>query len=282
MRNASAKLFLACALFFLCATLITTALIAGIARSITPAQAAAEETAAESCAGYVAVAPSNILNSFDEASASANGTGTQPLVPTSPSAQDPSSTFDCSSLVPVLLQYPDMPAGCEIYSLAAVLQALGFDADPHDIARDHVPYTALDGNYATAYSGSPYRDGEGLPPAIVRAGNSYLESSGSPFRFFDATNAPFEDLLALADRGLPVLVWTTMGMADPGFAAPLPSYTFYPLEHCVVLQGSGPDGTVRLMDPQAGSLTVDAAQFSYLYEQCGSMAVTLGCSHERS
>lgn len=125
MRNTSAKLFLACALFFLCATLITTALIAGIARSITPAQAAAEETAAESCAGYVAVAPFNILNSFDEASASANGTGTQSLVPTSPSAQDPSSTFDYSSLVPVLLQYPDIPAGCEIYSLTAVLQALG-------------------------------------------------------------------------------------------------------------------------------------------------------------
>lgn len=243
--------------------------------------------------------PFNVLSLLDDQEA-ANGADAQPATQAgakaeagvqagaatesaaSAAATAPALTVDYSAQVPALLQYPEMPAGCEIYSLTSVLQALGFNANPHDIAREHVPYAAVDGNPVTAYNGSPYENGEGLPPAIVRAGNSYLASSGSPFRFSDATGTPFEELSAAADGGLPVLVWTTVGIVDPGFSAPLPSYTYYSLEHCVVLLGSDPDGSLRIMDPQAGYLTVDAAQFAHVYEQCGSMAATLGCAQEVS
>ena len=186
---------------------------------------------------------------------------------------------DYCALVPELVQYPDMPAGCEVYSLTSVLRSLGFDADPHLMANEHLPFESADGTAAGAYSGSPYGDGEGLPPAIAAAGNSYLEeegSEGSAFRFVDATGSTFEELLAEAQAGRPVLVWTTMYFSDPGFGAPLPAYTFYELEHCVVLLGENDDGTIRCMDPMSGYANVDAERFRMLYELCGSMAVTIG------
>ena len=177
--------------------------------------------------------------------------------------------------VPALIQYPDMPAGCEVYSLTAVLQAYGHDADPYAIADEHLPFESEDGTAAGAYSGSPYGNGEGLPPAIVAAGNSYLEDTGSSLRFSDATGTPFDELLTRAGAGSPVLIWTTMYLTDPGFGAPLPSYSFYPLEHCVVLLGSDGD-TVRYMDPMSGYAEADSAWFGTLYELCGSMAAIIG------
>lgn len=45
-----------------------------------------------------------------------------------------------SANVPELFQYPSMPAGCEIYSLAAVLQAMNHDADPDSIVANQLPF----------------------------------------------------------------------------------------------------------------------------------------------
>lgn len=177
--------------------------------------------------------------------------------------------------VPEMVQYPDMPAGCEVYSLTAVLRSLGLDAGPHRIADDYIPFNVVDGFVASAYRGSPYVvGGEGLLPAIVRAGNAFLEDTGSDVRLSDATESSLEELEQIASEGSPVLIWTTMSLRDPGLAAPLPAYSFYSLEHCLVLLGSE-GSTVNTMDPMVGFASYDRATFSHIYEQCGSMAVTL-------
>ena len=177
--------------------------------------------------------------------------------------------------VPEMIQYPDMPAGCEVYSLTAVLRSLGLDADPHRVASDYLPFDVVGGFSATAYRGSPYVvGGEGLPPAIVRAGNAFLEDVGLTVRFSDATGSSFEDLESIANEGTPVLVWTTMHVQDPGIASPLPAYSFYYLEHCLVLLGSEGDA-VSTMDPMVGFSAYDRASFARVFEQCGSMAVLL-------
>lgn len=179
---------------------------------------------------------------------------------------------DLCSTVPEMVQYPEMPAGCEIHSLAAVLFSLGFNADPHALVAEHVPFSPVDGTAASAYSGDPYISGEGLPPAIVAAGNSFLAEAGVTARFCDATGSSFEDLEKIANEGSPVLLWTTMQLQDPGFASPLSPYTFYSLEHCLVLLGSDSEN-VRTMDPMAGFVSYDREWFRYVFEQCGSMAV---------
>lgn len=184
------------------------------------------------------------------------------------------NTPDLCAAVPEMLQYPEMPSGCEVYSLAAVLRSLGFEANPAVIVAEDLPFAPVGGDPATAYVGDPYVSGGGLPPAIVIAGNSCLEKTGSAARLVDATGSSFDELEAIANGGTPVLMWVTTALQDPGFDAPLESYTFYFPLHCLVVLGSG-GGTVATMDPMVGYASYDRDWFRYVYEQCGSMAVAL-------
>ena len=179
-----------------------------------------------------------------------------------------------SANVPELFQYPSMPAGCEVYSLAAVLQAMGHDADPDSIVANQLPFDVEGDDYASAFWGDPYWSGEGMPPAIMTAGNAYLEEEGASERFANLTGADFDELASKASSGTPVLVWTTLDFEDPCFDEPLEANSFYDLEHCVVLLGV--EGhRACIMDPTQGYVTVNYDWFKYLYEQCGSMALAI-------
>ena len=179
-----------------------------------------------------------------------------------------------SANVPGLFQYPSMPAGCEVYSLAAVLQAMGHDADPDSIVANQLPFDVEGDDYASAFWGDPYWSGEGMPPAIMAAGNAYLEEDGASERFANLTGTDFDELASKASSGTPVLVWTTLDFEDPYFDEPLEANSFYDLEHCVVLLGV--EGhRACIMDPTQGYVTVNYSWFKYLYEQCGSMALAI-------
>lgn len=179
-----------------------------------------------------------------------------------------------SANVPELFQYPSMPAGCEVYSLAAVLQAMGHDADPDSIVANQLPFDVEGDDYASAYWGDPYWAGEGMPPAILAAGNAYLEEEGASERFSNLTGADFDELASKVSSGTPVLVWTTLDFEDPCFDEPLQANSFYDLEHCVVLLGV--EGhRACIMDPTQGYVTVNYSWFKHLYEQYGSMALAI-------
>lgn len=179
-----------------------------------------------------------------------------------------------SANVPELFQYPSMPAGCEIYSLTAVLQAMGHDADSDSIVANQLPFDMEGDDYASAFWGDPYWSGEGMPPAIMTAGNAFLEEAGASGRFANITGADFDELASKASSGTPVLVWTTLDFEDPCFEEPLEANSFYDLEHCVVLLGV--EGhRACIMDPTQGYVTVNYDWFKYLYEQCGSMALAI-------
>ena len=179
-----------------------------------------------------------------------------------------------SANVPELFQYPSMPAGCEVYSLAAVLQAMGHDADPDSIVANQLPFDVEGDDYASAFWGDPYWAGEGMPPAILTAGNAFLEEAGASERFANITGTDFDELASKASSGTPMLVWTTLDFEGPYFKKPLEANSFYDLEHCVVLLGM--EGhRACIMDPTQGYVTVNYDWFKYLYEQCGSMALAI-------
>lgn len=179
-----------------------------------------------------------------------------------------------SASVPELFQYPSMPAGCEIYSLTAVLQAMGHDADPDSIVANQLPFDVEGDDYASAFWGDPYWSGEGMPPAIMASGNAFLEEAGASERFANLTGTDFDELASKASSGTPVLVWTTLDFEDPCFDEPLEANSFYDLEHCVVLLGV--EGhRACIMDPTQGYVTVNYGWFKCLYEQCSSMALAI-------
>lgn len=109
-----------------------------------------------------------------------------------------------SASVPELFQHPSMPAGCEIYSLTAVLQAMGHDADPDSIVANQLPFDVEGDDCASAFWGDPYWSGEGMPPAIMAAGNAFLEEAGASERFANITGTDFDELASKASSGTPV------------------------------------------------------------------------------
>lgn len=173
-----------------------------------------------------------------------------------------------------LLQYPELPAGCEAVALTCVLNAMGYDVAATDIVED---YLSIDpaGVDANSYLGDPYTGGYAFPPAIINAANDYLSDAGSDAQARDISGSSFERLLEIVEAGTPVLVWSTMYFAEPTFTGSVagPYFTYYN-EHCVVLYGVS-DDVVLVSDPLEGLVERDRETFERLYEACGSLAVVV-------
>lgn len=186
-----------------------------------------------------------------------------------------SSTTAYTSNVEALLQYPELPAGCESVSLTIVLRSMGYDLPLTTIADSYLAIDPSWGDFVTAFGGDPRTGGGTMPPAIVNAANTYLREQDAEARAHDITGTSFNELFEYIDAGYPVLTWTTMYMAEPTFSSMTQgAYTWYTNEHCVVLYGREGDD-VLVSDPLEGLVRRDAAEFQHLYEACGSMAAVI-------
>ena len=117
-----------------------------------------------------------------------------------------------------IMQYPALPNGCEVTSLAIVLNYLGYEVDPVWLCDNHLPIEDfVYGDPWKTYVGNPKNEGLGCyAPAIVQAGNSYLESVDSEYRVKNVSGGAMGDYEGYIDRGVPVILWGTMYMnCDP-------------------------------------------------------------------
>lgn len=189
-----------------------------------------------------------------------------------PSIRERLSQAEFTDHVAEKIQFGVMDGGCEIVSLGIALESMGIDADLDSIVRD---YLDLNGSYATGYSGSPYSVGAGYPAGIVEAANEYLGELSSTYSAHDLTGSSFDDLKQIVERGYPVLVWTTMGCAEPHFTGITDhKVEWYSNEHCVVMYGfDGP--SVLASDPIDGLVERDEKRFRHVYDACGNMALAI-------
>ena len=169
---------------------------------------------------------------------------------------------------PIVYQMPQLPTGCEITALTMVLQYYGLDADKEEMATDYLPtspstnrYTGSDGrvygiDLDAYFVGSPF-DVSGIicgPQAIITAANQYLEDQGSSLQAVDRTGTTPEELHALVDQDIPVVVWVTIGMtprqeARSGWYTESGKYVDWTTnDHCAVLVGYT-DTTVWIAAP---------------------------------
>ena len=192
--------------------------------------------------------------------------------------------------VPVVLQDPLLPNGCEAASLASALQFAGEDADMLDLAYAYIPredfYTVNGARFGpspqNAYAGDPAGLGFYCFAAPVAAGaNEYLAEAGSALRAHDVTGVTAEGLRAYLSSGTPVLVWITTDGEAPrlsAFSWTVPStgetVTGLANSHCVVLTALGRT-RARIMDPLCGERTLTAEEFLFMFEKMGSRAVAL-------
>ncbi len=191
-----------------------------------------------------------------------------------------------------ILQTPELPNGCEVTSLAIVLNYLGFNADKVSLSDNllakKVPYT--DANPAKENAGNP-RDAVKSygcwAPVIRDTAVKYLSnivSTGSSAKYDprDLTGTHPRELYRLVSLGIPVIVWVTNPIDDAPYL--MNSWTAkdgalinwkHP-SHTVVLTGYDLSGkTVTLSDPLQGTVKVSAEIFETRYAQMGSQAVAI-------
>lgn len=181
-------------------------------------------------------------------------------------------------------QFPSLPNGCEITSLATVLKFYGFNIDKDTLNRDFLDKGAVGkANFYKEFVGDPAnRNSFGCyAPVIVKAADSYLESKDSTLHATDLTGASFEELLLKVREGTPVIVW---GAANIGTEPALSiewivdgEYLVWKTNlHCMVLIGYDTrENTVIVSDPMRGIKEYDMTAFIKRYKQFYSQAVVI-------
>lgn len=197
-----------------------------------------------------------------------------------------------------------LPTGCEVTSLAVLMNYLGYaDATKNHLADTYMPRGSIgstDPNYAFIGTPSSSHSYGAYAGAIIRTVENYFAANDvDSYSVNDLTGASMEELYAQVDAGNPVLVWYTMNCTsrrtfgatwsllrgsshtEPGSG--FYSFTWKNNEHCSVLVGYNKSkGTVVLADVWAnsgaptGALTeYSISAFESAYDWLGKQAVTI-------
>ena len=201
-----------------------------------------------------------------------------------------------SKIIPVtnILQYPELPTGCETTALTILLRYMGYNADKLDIARNHLPklsfYTENGINYGadfrTTFAGDPeseYSYGC-YAPCIVSTANSYLSLNGAAVTAHNATGTSFESLLTdFIDKDKPVLIWVTSNNLHETQLTSIwttpagETVQWVAYEHCVVLTGYDKNkNAIYVSDPLVGNTSYSFDLIRQRYIDLGQQCVWIG------
>ncbi|WP_239284711.1 C39 family peptidase [Collinsella sp. An2] len=183
--------------------------------------------------------------------------------------------------VPCLLQYPELPTGCESVALTNVLNYYGFGLAKTTMADSYIPRSSWD--FVTSFWGNPHSSTGNCcsAPAITTAANAFLTLNHSNLRAYDITDASLETMYDYVAAGHPVIVWSTMYQGNVGRAYAWQQYngrSYFTVtnSHTIVLRGfNRTNGTVYISDSLSGYVIINAARFYQLYVGRGSQAVVI-------
>ncbi|MGN1137692.1 MAG: C39 family peptidase [Oscillospiraceae bacterium] len=190
-------------------------------------------------------------------------------------------------LVKMILQNPELPTGCEITSLAMLLDYIGFESDKVVIAEKYLEkgkYRASDPN--EVFVGEPtstfaygcYAD------VIVKSAKKFLEENDTDkvWEVRNITGCDTKALYSAVGNGCPVIVWATVDMKAPqrGAEWTIPEtnrkYIWTAGEHCLLLTGYDSKAKiVYVNDPLKGKVTYSQTEFEKRFIQMGRNAVII-------
>lgn len=194
--------------------------------------------------------------------------------------------------IELILQNPELPNGCEVTSLAMVLSSAGFPVGHVELYQNCLPTDNFSYSSGQRFGPSPEEFYVGdaasatngwycFETPIVEAGNAWIQQNGGGSRMESITGISQEDLDQYAQNGIPVIVWVTIGYAEPiytdSFSWMLPNGTLYvPYNnlHCVVLAGAE-NGQYQIADPIYGWQAVSRDDFWNSFDAMGRRAVTI-------
>lgn len=195
--------------------------------------------------------------------------------------------------VPVVMQNPELPHGCEITSLTAVLNYYGLHVSKLEMADNYLPKQKIqsEGNQRFgpnphhAFAGNPRDKANGMyvfAAPIVKAAEAVIADKQADLRVTNKSNSSQEELLQLVREGVPVVTWVTLDLSEPKtnasrgwiYEGETTSHAAYMNLHAVVLTGHLGDKVV-VMNPLKGYVTYDVDQFFKSYKELGSQAVAV-------
>lgn len=182
-----------------------------------------------------------------------------------------------------LLQNPELPSGCEVTSLTAALNYLGYDIDKITMCDTYLDMGAIgETNPYQAFIGRPDDDGaySCFAPVIINCANTFLRDINAQHMAYDYSNNDLQSLFKQIDLGYPVVIWATIDMLDTYTSAIWnidgEEVRFPANEHCLLLTGYDYEqSVVHIMDPMKGNVTYDMALFNYRFNQIGNQAVVI-------
>ncbi len=181
-------------------------------------------------------------------------------------------------------QYPSLPNGCEVTSLATVLRFYGFDISKEKLSDDYLPKAPIgEANFYEEFVGNPRNQNAYgcYSGAIVKAANDYLSLTDSKLRAYDYTGSTFQQLLFKIREGKPVIVWATAYLSQaPGYTTEWivdGEYLVWKGNlHCMVLCGYDTlTDKVIVSDPMRGIEEYDMELFIKRFKQFYSQAVVI-------
>ncbi len=196
-----------------------------------------------------------------------------------------------------LLQNPELPSGCEVTSLTAVMNYYGFDVDKVEMARKYLPKqdfyrrngVRYGADFLNCFAGDPEdKGGYGCyAPCIEKTANAYLEETGNGVRAKSLIGIELEQLMGIVKEGKPVIIWITQNLMESkittGWTTPEGEKVKWRQgEHCVVMIGYDTCNLkIYVMDPLEGIVDYDMKTFKNRYEEMGSYAVVIDyCEQE--
>lgn len=193
--------------------------------------------------------------------------------------------------VPHVFQLPELPRGCEVTSLAMLLQYRGIKADKlklaQEVKKDETNY--VKGEKGRIYYGNPYDGFVGDMYDMSKKGYGVyhgpiteLAQSYSPEGVIDLTGMAFEDMLYFIEQGNPVWVITnsTFKPLDETYFemwhTPTGIVKITKKLHAVVITGFT-ETSVYINDPLGGksNKSLNREDFKLAWEQLGNQAVTI-------
>ncbi|MEK5500973.1 C39 family peptidase [Bacillus sp. FSL M8-0168] len=175
--------------------------------------------------------------------------------------------------VPIVLQNPQLPAGCEATSLTMALNYKGVKVSKIKIANE-MPYTqGYDPN--KGYVGSPYNyNGYTINPvSLQKTAKKYRHNSAN------LTGASLTTLEKEVKKGNPVLAWFTIGYKEVRNTYKYKNGKRYwwpkPL-HCIVIVGSDKK-KIYINDPLNGrkAYGIERTKFNRIYKNMGKRALVV-------
>ena len=195
--------------------------------------------------------------------------------------------MDNSHLLDVkhISQYPELPSGDEITSLAMVLAYLNYDVDKCDLCdlylkKGPVGYT----DFNEANVGNPrnaYNSYGCLPPVIIDSATKFISVNGGSHKAYDYSGKNTESLYYEVNQNNAVIVWACENFdITPSISRiwVVDGKNLYLKSNmaCMVLVGYDYDNnTVTLANPAGNIFEIDMDLFEQRYQEMGSYSIVV-------